>query len=323
MVRWMANIRLFFSVDVHGNTELWNKWMNAAEKYKTSVIILAGDLTGKAIIPIFDMKDHYEAEIRGKKRVARGKEELEDLKRFIEGYGYYYVVLTPEEADELAKDEAKVDALFKQLISERMRKWLDILIQKVDLSSTMAIVMPGNDDEFYIDDIIREYEDRGILYPLDKVIELEHGYQVVSLDYVNPTPWSTPREVPDKKLAKIIQEKMEMVTGDRSKVIFNFHPPPYNTKIDLAPKLDKNLRPVYIGGAPEMVHVGSTSVRKAIEEHQPILGLHGHIHESSGVDKIGNTLVMNPGSEYSEGVLRAYLIELDQDGIVDWWRIEG
>ncbi len=320
----MANIRLFFSVDVHGNTELWNKWMNAVEKYKTNVIILAGDLTGKAIIPIFDMKDHYEAEIRGKKRVARGKDELEDLKRFIEGYGYYYVVLTPEEADELARDEAKVDALFKQLISERMRKWLDILIQKVDLSNTMAIVMPGNDDEFYIDDIIREYEDRGILYPLDKVIELEHSYQVVSLDYVNPTPWNTPREVPDKKLAKIIQERVKMVsTGDRSKVIFNFHPPPHNTKIDLAPKLDKNLRPVYVGGAPEMVHVGSTSVRKAIEEYQPILGLHGHIHESSGVDKIGKTLVMNPGSEYSEGVLRAYLIELDQDGIVDWWRIEG
>lgn len=320
----MASIRLFFSADVHGNTELWNKWINAAERYKTDVIVLAGDLTGKAIIPIFDMRDHYEAELRGKKRIARGREELEDLKRFIEGYGYYYVVLAPEEADELAKDEIKVDALFKQLISERMRKWLEILIQKIDLNSKMAIVMPGNDDEFYIDDIIKEYEDRGIIYPLDKVVELEHSYHLVSLDYVNPTPWGTPREASEKKLAKIIQERINMgSTGDRSKVIFNFHPPPHNTKIDLAPKLDKNLRPVYVGGTPEMVHVGSASVRKAIEEYQPILGLHGHIHESSGVDKIGKTLVMNPGSEYSEGVLRAYLIELDLDGIVDWWRIEG
>jgi Icc-related predicted phosphoesterase len=54
--------------------------------------------------------------------------------------------------------------------------------------------------------------------------------------------------------------------------------------------------------------VGSTAVRAAIEEHQPLLSLHGHIHESGGAVRIGRTLAINAGSEYGEGVLRGVLV---------------
>ncbi len=320
----MGTFRLFFAADTHGNTVVWRKWLNAVNVYKANVIILAGDLTGKAIVPVFDYGDHYEAEVLGQKRKAKDKEELQKVLDLIEGIGYYYIVLTPDEAQEIAANQKKMEELFKKVMTDRMRKWLDLVLEKVNIKEVTAIVMPGNDDEFYIDDVIKEYEDRGIIYPLDKVVELQYGYQIISHDYVNPTPWDTPREAPEKKLKKMIEDKIKKFgITDFSKVIFNFHAPPFNTKLDLAPKLDKDLKPIYVGGKPLMVHVGSTAVRELEEKYQPLLGLHGHIHESYASDKIGRTIVLNPGSEYTEGILRGFIVEFDENGLKNWWKIEG
>ena len=66
-----------------------------------------------------------------------------------------------------------------------------------------------------------------------------------------------------------------------------------------------------------MASVGSIAVRAAIEKYQPLLGLHGHIHESRSAQKIGRTLCINPGSEYGEGVLRGILLELSSKGLED------
>ena len=64
-----------------------------------------------------------------------------------------------------------------------------------------------------------------------------------------------------------------------------------------------------------MAGVGSTAVRTAIETHQPPLALHGHIHESRGAVKIGRTLCLNPGSEYSDGVLRGAVVTLSERAV--------
>jgi Icc-related predicted phosphoesterase len=61
--------------------------------------------------------------------------------------------------------------------------------------------------------------------------------------------------------------------------------------------------------------VGSKAVRRAIETYQPILSLHGHIHESRGVATIGRTVCINPGSEYPDGVLRGAIVDFDRDGV--------
>lgn len=315
-------LRCYFSVDVHGNTIVWRKWINAVNVYKANVLILSGDLTGKAIIPIYDKNGYYEAEFLGRKYTINNNDELKKLEEQIENIGYYYKVMTMKEAQELAADEKKLENLFKELITERIRKWMDLLLEKVNTREVIVMAMPGNDDEFWVDEVIKEYGDRGIIYPLDKIVELPYGYEVVSNDYVNPTPWKTPREVDEKKLEKMLEEKIKKV-HNMEKAIFNFHPPPYNTKLDLAPKLDKNMKIVYVGGKPLMIHVGSTAVRKMIEKYQPLMGLHGHIHESYASDKIGRTIVVNPGSEYTEGILRGFIIELDEHGIKNYWKVEG
>jgi Icc-related predicted phosphoesterase len=127
-------------------------------------------------------------------------------------------------------------------------------------------------------------------------------------------------------LKKLEKEFCKVDEEEKKRLICNFHAPPRNTFLDLAPKLDKNLNVVTrIDGSPEMVHVGSESVRILIERYQPILGLHGHIHESGADQKIGRTLVVNPGSEYQSGVLRGYAIDIPSNETeeIKAWRVSG
>ena len=69
------------------------------------------------------------------------------------------------------------------------------------------------------------------------------------------------------------------------------------------------------GGDPVLVPVGSLAVREAIEEVQPVLSLHGHIHESRAMGSIGRTQICNPGSLYTEGALRGVIVQLDKDKV--------
>ncbi len=314
--------RIFFSVDVHGSTLVWRKWIKAQETYKADVLILAGDLTGKVLVPIIKQNDGtWTAKYFGRKWVLKNETEVKEFEERLEGAGAYYIRVNKEELEELKANPDKVNKIMNEKMVERLRKWLDLLVENVNTKEVMTIVMPGNDDEFIIDDVIKEYEDRGVIYPLDKVLEIE-GHEVISSPYVNPTPWNTPREMKEKDLEKHLKNLIKKLK-DPENAIFNFHCPPYKTHLDLAPKLTKDLRPVVVAGMVEYEHVGSKAVRKIIEKYQPILGLHGHIHESGGVDKIGKTVVLNPGSEYSEGVLKAYIVEVDRDGLKKYWKIEG
>ena len=145
---------------------------------------------------------------------------------------------------------------------------------------------------------------------------------MVSCGWVNPSPWKTAREEEEDKLEERL-EKYISQAKNKETAIFNFHAPPYQTKLDEAPLLDANLNPVIQGGSVVLVPVGSKAVRKMIEKYQPFLALHGHIHESCGSMKIGKTYCANPGSEYAEGILRAFLIEFKGNHISKLQRIEG
>jgi len=65
-----------------------------------------------------------------------------------------------------------------------------------------------------------------------------------------------------------------------------------------------------------MIPVGSTAVRQAIEEYQPLVSLHGHIHESPAANRIGRTLCINPGSDYHTGRIAGCLVTLRSDRVV-------
>ncbi len=222
---------------------------------------------------------------------------------------------------ELQNDPTAVERLMMAMIKDRMARWMEMLIEKVDLSAVDAIVMPGNDDDWEIDDVISSFQDRGVRWCLDEPVDVL-GAPMISLDYVNPTPWDTPREDNEKGLGKRIKKLVKKL-DDPGRAIFNFHAPPYGTMLDLAPELDSSRKPVTVAGQVNFVHVGSRAVTEALEKYRPMIGLHGHIHESSGHDKVGDVTVVNPGSEYGEGILRGYIIEIQDGRVNNQWKVEG
>lgn len=314
--------RMFFSTDAHGSTAIWKKWVNVPEFHKADMLLLCGDLTGKALVPLIEQPDgSYSTHYYGRKWHLTSEEDMAEMEERLSASGVYPFKTTPEQVQNMQNDPKLVDKMMNEAMANRMHEWLDFLVEKVDTKKIQVMAMPGNDDEFLLDDVIKSFEDQGIIWCLDTVVEIG-GFETISLEYVNPTPWDTPREYSEKEMKKKI-EKLVKKLDNPEKSIFNFHCPPYNTHLDLAPKLDKTLRPVVTAGTMQMIHVGSTAVRDAELEYQPMMGLHGHIHESYASDKLGDTVVVNPGSEYGEGILRGYIIDFSADGIEKYWKVEG
>lgn len=315
-------IRIFFAVDAHGATEIWKKWIKASEMHNPNILMLCGDLSGKALVPLIKTSNcAYKAFYFGKEWTLKNEHEIREFEEKIENIGVYSARMTQDEYDELKSNSSKVKQLILNKIIDRIDRWLAMLTSRINLSKTKIIVMPGNDDDFEIDSVIQQYENKGIIYPLNKVVEIA-DMEIISLAHVNPTPWNTSREANEENLETMIVQMVSKIK-EIDKSIFNFHAPPYGTRLDIAPQIDRNKKPVIIRGQISLIHVGSKAVRKAIENYQPLLGLHGHIHESSGAERIGRTIIVNPGSEYSEGILRAYIIEIHENFKINYWRLEG
>ncbi len=317
--------RIFHSVDAHGSNIVWKKYLNAATAYKADVVLLCGDLTGKAIVPVVKVKENdWFINPFGKEERFCSAEKLKERLNILENQGYYTFETTREEIAELQNNPKKVDNLFAELMKERLEQWLELAEERIQ-KNVKIVVMPGNDDIMEIGEVIKAHEDR-IIYPLDKVVYLDDKHPMISCEYVNPTPWETPREAKEQDLMKMLEKQLRKVdTSEQKNLICNFHAPPYDTMLDLAPKLDKNLNVVMrFDGSPEMEHVGSKSVRTFIEQYQPKIGLHGHIHEAAADQRIRRTLVVNPGSDYQACVLRGYVIDFSSsDEDVKAWRVEG
>jgi Icc-related predicted phosphoesterase len=318
--------RIFHSVDAHGSNLVWKKYLNAATAYKVEVVLLCGDLTGKAIVPAVKVKDNeWFINPFGKEERFYSIEKLRERLNVLENQGYYSFETTKKEIAELQREPKKVEEIFARLMKERLEQWLEMVEEKIP-KDVEVVVMPGNDDITEIDGVIMAHEDR-IIYPLKKVVYIDEKHPMISCEYVNPTPWETPREAQEQEIMKMLEREFSRVDAKEQKyLVCNFHAPPYDTRLDLAPKLDKKLNVVTrLDGSPEMVHVGSKSVKIFIEKHQPRLGLHGHIHEAAADQKIGRTVVVNPGSDYQAGVLRGYVVDLgsDADQEIKVWRVEG
>ena len=315
----MDKIRLIYVADVHGSETVWRKWISAQSIYEIDVSILAGDLCGKMIVPIIKENDgSYTCRHEGRVDKASDTNELEEIKGRLNARGIYPYVSTQEEVQQLKSSPEKLEEIFTQVIIDDLDRMLTIVEEKIPLDRTI-IVTPGNDDVLGVDAVIDKH--KKIINPLGKLVELPIGYEMISMEYSNRTPWNTPRECSEEELRKRLETLVPLVSGNWRKVICNFHAPPYGGRLDLAPKLDKNLRPVYTLGVPEYANVGSKSVRWFLEKYQPLMSLHGHIHESPGVEQIGKTTAFNPGSEYTTGIFRGVLVELNEHGITNWFKI--
>lgn len=315
-------MRIFYSVDVHGAETVWRKWITAIGIYECNCLMLCGDLVGKALVPIIDYgKGYSKSGYFGREVKLRTEEEIQDWEQKLANGGVYSCRIDKKQLEEMKKNPDLVDKVMKEQIVARMKHWLDLLLEKIDTSQVTAIVMPGNDDPQEIDEVIKSYADRGIIYPTDKVVDLE-GHELISHEYVTSSPWDTPRETDEEGMAAQLEAKIARLKNVENSV-WNIHCPPKDTDIDLAPKLSKDLKIASGAGGVEMVHVGSQAVRDAIAKHQPLLSLHGHIHESSGFSFIGRTLCINPGSEYGEGLLRGFIVELTPEGVEKYWKVQG
>jgi uncharacterized protein len=289
--------------------------------YKADVALVAGDLTGKAIVPIVQTDRRYEAELFGVKRSARSDAELAQLERDIADVGFYSFVGPREDAERMSRDAAERDALLHRLMNERVEAWMRLATERLAGSSVPLYLIPGNDDDFGIDPILDSDE----FSPVNadgKVLDIAGGLQLLSYGWSNETPWQTPREVPEDELYRRLDALADQVVDPR-RAIFMIHVPPHDSGLDTAPILDENLRPTVSAGDVLRGPVGSTAVRRVIEERQPLLSVHGHIHESGGERRLGSTVSVNPGSEANNGILRGYLIDIGDEGIELVQRVEG
>ena len=313
-----SKTRIFFTTDVHGSEKTFRKFISAGKFYKADVLILGGDLTGKLIIPIVRQPDgRYTATFLGDERVVKNEKELQDLEKLIRFSGFYPYRTNPDEVQELSSDEAKVDELFKRLINESIDRWVGLCEEHLRGTGIKCFVQSGNDDRREVSEIVDNSD--YVLNPEGKVVWVDEHHEMINTGYANITPFDCPGDIPEDELAKKIETMASKVESMRN-CIFNFHCPPYGSGLDLAPKLDKTLKPVV---PPEDIPVGSTSVLKAVERYQPLLGLHGHIHESRGAVRIGRTLCINPGSEYGEGILRGVIIDLKKNDIASYLLTSG
>jgi Icc-related predicted phosphoesterase len=289
--------------------------------YRADVALVAGDLTGKAIVPIVQGERRYEAELLGVKRSARSDAELAQLERDIADVGFYSFVGPKEDTERMSRDAAARDELLHRLMNERVEAWMRLATERLADSSVPLYLIPGNDDDFAIDPILDSDEFRPINAD-GKVLDIPGDLQLLSYGWSNETPWQTPREVPEDELYRRLDALADQVV-DARRAIFMIHVPPHDSGLDTAPILDQNLRPTVSAGDVLRGPVGSTAVRRIIEERQPLLSVHGHIHESGGERRLGTTVSVNPGSEANNGILRGYLIDIGDEGIDLVQRVEG
>jgi Icc-related predicted phosphoesterase len=313
--------KIFFCTDIHGSNVCFKKFINAAEFYGSQILILGGDVTGKMVVPIARQSSGpFLTTFAGQDIQFTSEEEVTNFAKRTSNMGFYPKVMSEDEFQEIKASPQAQEELFRQLIRGRLEEWLSYAEDKLAGTEVQVFAAPGNDDFFEVDDIL-EASDRISLLEM-QVHELTEHHEIITTGWTNYTPWNTERECSEEELEDRLRMMVEKV-ADVERCIFNIHCPPHNSKIDVCPKLDDELRVVYEMGNPIMAPAGSTAVRKLIEEMRPLLGLHGHIHEGRGEVRIGRTLCLNPGSVYSEGVLNGVLVTLSDTGVVDYQFTQG
>lgn len=271
-------------------------------------------MTGKAVVPVIHQGGNtYKTILLEQEFITTNDEELKDIVKRIRSRGYYPYMTTPDEISELEKSPDRVSQIFKQEVLKVVQQWMDLADKKLDGTDLKVYCSPGNDDMEEVDEIIRCSQ--RVLLVEGQVIPLDSYHEMIASGWSNRTPWDTHREEDEDQL-KVRYEAMISRLKDPRNAVFNIHVPPYKSSLDEAPELDKDLRPKMAGQA--LKAVGSTALRKAIEETQPLLGLHGHIHEGRGATRIGKTLCINPGSMYEQGTLLGAIVKLGKNKIENY-----
>ena len=306
--------KLFFATDIHGSDICWSKFLNAGKFYEADVLILGGDMTGKAIVPfIHQGGSNYRVTLLEQVYDISTDEDMKEMVKRVRSRGYYPYLTNPDEISELEKNPKGVHRIFLQEVLKVVQQWMDLADKKLDGTDLRVFCSPGNDDMDEVDEIVRS--SRRVLLVEGQVTQLDDHHEMIASGWSNRTPWDTHREEDEDQLA-VRYETMISRLKDPHNAVFNVHVPPYKSGLDEAPELDKDLRPVLAGQS--LKPVGSSALRKAIETSQPLLGLHGHIHEGRGSMRVGKTLCINPGSMYEQGILLGAIVKLGRNKIENY-----
>jgi uncharacterized protein len=315
---------IFYVTDTHGSERTFRKFLNSGKYYEADVVMMCGDITGKMLVPLVKHQDGtYTSKLFGQTHKLENEEEVAKQEETIANAGYYAHKLDEDTMKEFQADQSKVDEVFKKLMLERLQRWMKMAEEQYRETGIKCIMSAGNDDLRDIESVLNSSD--YIINSEHKVIRLDDTHEMITVGEANTTPWNCPRDVPEEKLGEIISDLVSK-TENVQNCVFNLHAPPKDSTLDTAFRLDTSVDPpkmIMKGGQPVTTGVGSTSVREAIEKHNPLLGLHGHIHESRGIVKLGRTLCINPGSEYGEGILRGAIVNLSKDKVLSYQLTSG
>jgi Icc-related predicted phosphoesterase len=311
----MKDLKIYFATDLHGSERCFKKFIKAGQFYGCEAVIMGGDVTGKGVVPfIKDASGAYDVELLGQKHHVLTEKERNDLEQLVRDVGFYPYLTDPEEIRSINADPNGLENLYAKLCRDSLIRWMELLEKFNKENKYTYYISPGNDDSFEVDKILNE--SGCVVNPEGKAVVLKDEFYMISSGYSNKTPWDTQRECTEEELRGKI-DKMKADVPDMSRCIFNFHCPPYETNLDVAPVLDAGLNQKTEFGQVSMGHVGSKAVKQAILDYSPLIGLHGHIHESKATQKVGRTMCFNPGSEYAEGILRGVIVVLGEGGLLN------
>jgi Icc-related predicted phosphoesterase len=296
-------MRLYFATDLHGSEVAWRKLLRSADFYDADLVICGGDLTGKALQLIIREGDELVVTQHGNTR-RFAADELHVAQRHVADQGLDSFVAERDEAEELLGDQKRLTTLYDALVIERLEQWVAMADERLGQQGRQMVIMSGNDDPPAVDEVLAT--SKSLINGEGELVELPGGYGVLSSGWTNPSPWATYREEPEDLLAERLSRLSDRAVGfPEDRLILNLHCPPHGTALDEAPVLDDSLQAK--GG---IGHVGSRAVRTLIEDIQPALSLHGHIHEARATVRLGSTLAVNPGSSYQRGILLGAVIGL-------------
>jgi Icc-related predicted phosphoesterase len=318
--------RLFFASDLHGSDVTFRKFVNAARFYGADALIFGGDLMGKVLIPIVEQAGgRHVAEFHGSQHWIDDSDSLKSLQKRVGDAGSYWAVMGPDEYEALTEDRGAVEDLFRRLAADRLRAWVGFAEERLAGSAVPLFLTGGNDDDPAVLPVMDEAPTEHVVPSEHRVVELDGEHTMITIGYSTPTPWDTPREASEEEIAAAIDASMAGVP-DPSRCILNVHVPPIGSGLDLCVKVDASTdppSPVMMGGRPEYTHGGSHAVLEAIRTYQPVVGLHGHIHESPGRARYGRTTCFNPGSEYAQGVLNGVFMSIKDGEVLTYQRTSG
>ena len=312
--------RLYFATDLHGSSKCFRKFLNAGSAYRADVLVLGADLGGKAIQGIVrGARGRWHARFVGTDHDVNEGPELDALEKLIEDHGYYAYRAEPGEL-EARQAAGTIEALFLELMSARLRAWMALADERLRPLGTPIYVMLGNDDPPELQRILDEATWATHVEGL--VVSVDEDHELVSWGHSNLTPFHSHREQTEQALADSIAAMVGRLR-DPARAVFNLHVPPIASGLYDAPVLDESLTVQQSLGQVRFAPAGSTAVRDVIEATQPLLSLHGHIHESAAIRRIGRTIAINPGSDYATGALNGALVTLERDKVATHQLVRG